>query len=516
MEIGNQPVARIDELAQAWALTAPDRPALVEGGETWTYRQLEAAIVQAAAWLRKLGVRPGDRVLLVAENCRAYVALLFATARLDAWPVLVNARLSASEIEVIRAHAEARRVVITAGATPRAAAQARQLGAATADAGMLGTLAVTPIHEAASPEALEAIPAERVAAVLYTSGTTGRPRGVMLTHRGLLFAARAAAEIRAFTPADRLLGVLPMTHSSGVSLVLLAALTGGAAVHLSHRFDPVSLLRALEEQGLTVFIGAPAMFAQLLDYAKFRSLPPPRLPALRLVSSCSSPLFPPVKSGMEQLFGQVLHNGYGITECSPGIAATRINEPRSDLSVGRPYPGLELKLVASNGQPAAPSEAGELWLRGPNVMKGYYRAADETAAVLDGNGWFKTGDLVKIADGNLFLLGRTKELIIRFGFNVYPSEIEELLESHPDVERAAVIGQRVSDVEGGEKIIAFVCLSLGASASPAELRAFLDARLTHYKRPSEILPISEWPLTPTGKIKKDELARLLLDQPATA
>lgn len=506
----NRPdVTRIDELAQAWAKIAPEHTALVDAGGAWNYRQLEAAIAEAAAWLRQLGVRPGDRVMLVAENCRAYIALLFATARLDAWPVLVNARLSLAEIETIRSHSEARRIIVTAGVSPRAAAHARQLGAESLALGALGSLAVTPVNDAAQPEPVERDAAERVAAVLYTSGTTGRPRGVMLTHRGLLFAARAAAEIRAINSEDRLLGVLPLTHSSGLSLVLLSAMAGGAAVHVSHRFDPVSILSELEQQRLTVFIGAPAMFAQLLDYAKFRSLQSVRVPFLRLLSSCSSPLFDPIKEGMERLFGLVLHNGYGITECSPGIAATRLNESRKDTSVGRPYPGIELRIVDSDGKAVPSGAPGELWLRGPNVMKGYYRAPEDTAAVLNADGWFKTGDLVRMEGGHLQILGRTKELIIHFGFNVYPAEIEALLETHPGVERAAVIGRRVADAEGGETIIAFVRIAAGASVSMSELHSFLEGSLAAYKRPAEIIPISEWPLTPTGKIKKEELARLL-------
>ncbi len=180
-------------------------------------------------------------------------------------------------------------------------------------------------------------------------------------------------------------------------------------------------------------LGAPAMFSLLVEYAKLKGLKSLQLPELRIIASASAPLYAPLKSAVESLFGLVLHNGYGVTECSPTIAQTRIEAPRDDISVGPVFPGVEIKLVQPDGNPVANDEVGELRVRGPNVMKGYYRAPDETAAAIDADGWFNTRDLARLEGGNLFIVGRTKELIVHFGFNVYPAEIEAVLNAHPDV-----------------------------------------------------------------------------------
>jgi acyl-CoA synthetase (AMP-forming)/AMP-acid ligase II len=202
----------------------------------------------------------------------------------------------------------------------------------------------------------------------------------------------------------------------------------------------------------------------------------------------------------------VLHNGYGVTECSPTIAQTRIEAPRSDVSVGPVFPGVEVKLVGRDGKPVAEGDVGELRVGGPSVMKGYYRAPDETAAAIDAEGWFNTRDLARLQDGNLFIVGRTKELIVRFGFNVYPAEVEAVLNAHPAVAQSAVIGR---SVEGNEEVIAFVQLIPGSSVTSAELAEYAARQLAPYKRPSQVLIVSAMPVTPTGKVIKDELAKIV-------
>lgn len=494
---------RICDLIEPWVRTAPDSPALTGAAGTWTYGDLRAAVDAAAAWLTGMGVRAGDRVLLVSDNCPAYVALLLAAARLDAWPVLVNARLATAEIAAIAQHARPRRVVLTP--SRRAKMHAQKLGAEFAACGLLGEIAAAPLDAAALPEPLEADVARRVGAVLYTSGTTGTPRGVMLSHRGLIFAAQSAAAIRRMSPRDRLLAALPMTHSSGLSLVLLAGLSAGAGMDIPPRLDPVTTFQWLEGAAITVWIGAPAMFAQCAEYARFRGWAQVKAPHLRLLSSCSAPLSLESKRQTEALFGHVLHNGYGITECSPGISATRLDAPRDDTAVGEPYPGVEVRIIAADGQTAPDGQSGEIWVRGPNLMLGYYRAAAETAAVLGQDGWFHTGDLGRRQDGVLFLLGRTKELIIRFGFNVYPSEIETLLEEHPAIRRAAVLAVPASSAAGGEEILAFLQPANGGRLPLAEITAWLRPRLAHYKQPSQWIEVEAMPLTPTGKVRKEAL-----------
>ena len=312
----------------------PDHPALKEVSGTWTYRQLSAAVSDAERWLAESGIGPGDRVMVVGENCRAFVAILLAVAALDAWPVLASARLSARELDEIREHCGARRTIYTTSVSAQAREHAKRHGAVEQDVPSLGTVAIGPINDQVVPEPLDTEIAQRVAALIYTSGTTGAPKGVMLAHRSLLFVAATSARIRSLTPNDRVYGVLPMSHAVGLSVVLLGSLLSGSTLYLAPRFDPVSTLGTLEREGITVVIGAPGMFSLFADYAKLRGLTSLKLPALRIISSCAAPLQPTVKSRVESLFDMMLHNGYGVTECSPNISQTAVGEHRADTSVG--------------------------------------------------------------------------------------------------------------------------------------------------------------------------------------
>jgi long-chain acyl-CoA synthetase len=499
----------INDIIKPWAEHSADRLAVVETTGSLTYGQLDKVVKETSLWLRDLGVRPGDRVLLVCENCRAFVAIFLALTGMDAWPVLANARLSAREIDDIRDHCGARRVIYMASVPPHAAQHAKRLGAIIEERPGLGSVGVGHLNEKVEPEPIAANSADRVAALIYTSGTTGLPKGVVLTHRNLLFIAAVSAQIRSLTPDDRLYGVLPMSHAVGLSVVLLGTLLSGATLYLSPRFDPVAALAALERDRLTIVLGVPAMFALLADYSKAKKLSGPlKFPALRIISSSGAPLQPAVKEAVENLFGIPLHNGYGVTECSPTIAQARVDEPRTDLSVGRVLPGVEIKLVGADGKQVGDGEVGELWVRGPNVARGYYRAPEETAAAINPEGWFNTRDLAQLKDGHLFIVGRTKELIVRFGMNVYPAEVEAVLNTHPAVVNSAVIGRLVQGVEGGEEVVAFIQLSPGSSVSTTELADHAAKNLAPYKRPSQILLVRELPLTPTGKVRKDELAKM--------
>jgi len=499
---------RTCDVIRTWVERSPNHPTLVETSGTWTYAQLASAISDAQSWFRDLGVRPGDRVMIVGENCRALVASFLALAELDAWPVLVNSRLSAREVDEIRDHSGARRVLYTANVSAQAREHAKRHGAVVQDVAALGPIAIGPLNETTNPERIDTDPAQRVGALIYTSGTTGLPKGVKLTHRNLLFVAAVSAKIRSLTPEDRLYGVLPMSHAVGLSVVLLGSLLSGATLYLSPRFDPVSALLTLEKERLTVFLGVPSMFSLFADYAKMRGLKSLNLPSLRIISSSGAPLQPSVKAQAEALFGMVLHNGYGVTECSPNIAQTVVGEWRIDTSVGKILPGIEVQLVGSDQKRVADGEVGELWVRGPNVSKGYYRAPEETAAAITPDGWFNTRDLARLENGYLFIVGRTKELIVRFGENVYPAEVEAVLNTHPAVVRSAVIGRTVEGTLGGEEVIAFVQLSPSPVTSEAELAQHAAQHLAPYKRPSKILLVPSMPLTPTGKVIKGELSKI--------
>jgi len=495
---------RISDVVNPWAERSPDHPALIEAAGTWTYRQFASAIEAARPWLMDRGVRPGDRVMIVCENCRAFAAVLMALASIDAWPVVVNARLSPREIDAIRDHCGARLVIYTSSVSPHAMEHAQRHGALIEESEW-GSVGISPVNEEVKPELIEKNPANNVAALIYTSGTTGLPKGVMLTHRNLLFLATVSAKIRTLTPDDRLLGVLPMSHAVGLSVVLLGTLVSGATLYMSPRFDPMTARKTLEQ--VTVALGTPAMFSQVLEYAKLRRLATLKFPALRIISSSGAPLHADLKAKVEQLFGLPLHNGYGISECSPTIAQANVEFPRADTSVGEILPGTEVKLVGGNGQSVDAGEVGELRVRGPHVMKGYYRAPEETAAAIDAEGWFNSRDLARFEGRNLFIVGRTKELIVRFGFNVYPVEVEAVLNSHPGVARSAVIG-RPSERNDNEEIVAFVQLQPSSQASIKELAEYAAAQLAPYKRPSEIVVVPGMPVTPTGKVAKGELTKL--------
>lgn len=500
---------RISDVVKPWAEHSPDHLALVEDSGAWTYRQLASAISDTHAWLHELGVRPGDRVMIVGENCRAFITILLASAALDAWPVLVNARLSAREIDEIRNHCGARRVFYTTSVSPQAADHAKRHGAVVEEREGFGWVGISLLNESAQPEPLEANVADRVAALVYTSGTTGLPKGVMLSHGNLLFMAEGSAKVRSVGPEDRLYGVLPMSHAVGLSVVLLGSLIAGASLYLTPRFDPMTARVTLEQERITLLLGGPAIFNQLLQYAKLRKISSLKFPALRIISSSGAPLDPATKAGIENLFGMVLHNGYGVTECSPTIALTRPEAPLTDTSIGPPFPGIEIKLVGSDGQPPLAGEVGELQVRGPNIMKGYYHSPEETAAAIDAAGWFNTHDLARLDGANLFIVGRTKDLIVHRGFNVYPAEVEAVLNSHPAVVHSAVIGRSVG---GDEEVVAFVQPLPGSPLTATDLAEYLAAQLASYKRPSQIFLVSAMPVTPTGKVVKSELPKLMSEQ----
>ena len=495
--------SRIDDIVTRQAAHMPEGEALREQDRAWTYADLAATTDVVAQQLAAAGVRPGDRVLVVGENCAALVALQFGISRLDAWPVLVNARLSPREVDTIREHCRPRRVVYLAHVSAEAAAHAaRHAASQPFVAGSMGEPMLGPLDPDCQPEPASDDPATRVGALIYTTGTTGDPKGVMLTHRNLLFIAKVSSMLRGLGPGDRVYGVLPLSHVYGLASVCLGTLYARAALQLEARYSPEAFAHALAQRGITVAQGVPAMYARLLEYLK-TTASPFTAPRLRFVYAGGSPLDPALKASVEQLTGLTLHNGYGLTETSPTVTQTRLDSPRSDCSVGTALPGVALRIVDAFGRDVATGEPGELWVRGPNVMRGYYRNAGLTAAAIDADGWLNTGDLARLeGDGALFIVGRTKELIIRSGFNVYPVEVETVLNAHPAVTHSAVVGRRVAD---NEEVVAFVELAPGSQASVAELLQYAEQRLTAYKRPAEIVILPALPASATGKILKQQL-----------
>ncbi len=499
---------RIHNVVDRHASESPDRPALAEDGRVWNYRELHGAIGRIADDLTKLGVRPGDRLMIVSENSIALAGILLAASRIDAWAIVVNPRLSPREIDQIRDHSGARRVFLTVGVSKEAENHAMRYGAETISIGPLRDIAVTALNEETLPEPVEESRTDQVAVLIYTSGTTGAPKGVMLTHENLLISAKTTAEIRRMTPADKQYVVLPISHIVGISILVMTLMTG-ATVRLVSKYDPAALAKAIAEEGITILNGVPATYQRLLEYKTVAGLPRLNRGSLRLIAVAGAPLDLDLKSRVEQELGLPLLNGYGITECSPGLSGVRLDAPRDDQAVGPLLPGIEARIIGLDGALLAAGQVGELHVRGRNVMRGYYRAPDLTAKAIDPDGWFNTGDLARFEGDCLYIVGRTKEMIIRSGFNVYPAEIEAVLSSHDSVVQCAVVGR---PVEGNEEVVAFVQLLQGTPTSVEELMAHVAPQLTSYKRPSEIIVLPVLPATSTGKILKHKLAELLRRQ----
>ncbi len=492
--------ARIDEPVAYWAERAPDAPAVREGGRVLNYGEFDQAIARAAGFLAGQGVGAGDRVLILLENGLAAATLLFAAVKLGAWAVPVNARLTGPEVAAIRNHARPRLSLYTTGVSPEAAAHARADGAQ--DDPALDALGAACRIEPGDPEPESAEAGDPIAALLYTSGTTGAPKGVMLSHGNLLFVAGRTTWIRDLGLIDRVYGVLPISHVYGLSAVLIRTLYRGACLDLVPRFDPQAAARALAEDGITVFPGVPAIYAHLMSLAQTRGAPL-ATPTLRYASVGGAPVDPALKAEVEAMFGIPLQNGYGLTETSPTVSVTRHETPCADDSTGQPLPGVELRIVDAEGRAVPAGDVGELWVRGGLVMQGYYRDPEGTAEALTPEGWLRTGDLARLSEaGDLTIVGRLKELIIRSGFNVYPAEVEAAIAGHPGVALAAVVGRRG---RGNEEPVAFVQPRPGAALAVADLAAYVAARLAPYKRPAEYILRAALPVTATGKILKHEL-----------
>jgi acyl-CoA synthetase (AMP-forming)/AMP-acid ligase II len=493
---------RIHQIASHWANKTPNRPALSQGSVTWNYRQLEEATAVAVEFLSGLGVVEGDRVMLVGENCNALVALIFAAGRLSASAVLENARRSAVEVEKIIMHADPCRILYLVGNSPNAREHAEQAGSSYTSVSFLGDIGFGAHRVDAIPDPVHGDAAD-TAIHIYTTGTTGAPKGVMLTHANLLSLSSISLRWREMRASDRVYCVLPITHVMGLAVVLGGTIRAGGHLFLVARFDVAHCASALKNDGVTVLQGAPAMFAKLIEHSVTS---PIRAPNIRLISVGGAPLVPALKTQAEALFDRCLHNGYGLTEAA-SICVTRLDAPRDDASVGQPVPGVEVKFVDSQGKAVSAGTVGELWVRGPQVLKGYFRDPVVTSKVLTLDGWFNTEDLgYEDEYSNVFITGRTKDLIISGGFNVQPLEVEEALNAHPAIVHSAVMGRAGAS---GEYIVAFIEVLEGSNLHLAEIHQFLSQRLSPYKRPREIYEVDSLPCAPNGKIIKRHLIDIL-------
>lgn len=493
---------RIHHLLDRLTERTPSRHALTDfDGTRHDFQAFTHAVEDAVRALDGLGVRPGDRVMIVGENCLALAGFMLACGRLDAWALPVNARMTAEEIARIRDHAEPRARIFTGPASDEAATHGRAAGGRELT-GAFGSILATGAHDT-NPEPVADDPLKQVAALIYTTGTTGAPKGVMLSHGNLLHISDASRQVRGIVEGDEILCVVPMTHIFGLSSAFLAGMQAGASFRFIPRFTPSGVFDAIQSGG-TVMPAVPQIYALLLQHAEAMGWTGFDAPHLRYISAGGAPLDMTWKRKVEAFFGLTLHNGYGMTEASPGICTTRVGMERADLACGPPMPGVEVRIVPPLGQTALVDNVGEVVCRGPNVMLGYYKNPAATDEVLEPDGWLRTGDLGRFTeDGALMVVGRCKELIIRSGFNVYPPEVEGALNSHPDVALSAVVGRKLAD--GNEEVLGFAQRVPGSVLDEATLSAYLTDRIAPYKRPGRIVIADRLPASGTGKLLKHKL-----------
>jgi acyl-CoA synthetase (AMP-forming)/AMP-acid ligase II len=483
-----------------------------ENGAAWSYRRLIDTVADVAGKMAELGVRPGDRVMVVCENSIAAVVLMYAASRLDAWSVMTSARLSSREIDLIKEDSSPRRVFYTHIISSEADAHARRHSAALELFEEIGGVKVGSIDAGTVAEKVESDPAKQAATLIYTTGTTGRPKGVMLSHRNLAFVACRGKLTKTILAEDVSLFLMPISHSYGLALMQGMLFAGGHSL-IMPRFSLARTIEVIQNGTLTFFAAVPALFARLVAHADKANLQlmPNRL---RYAYTGTAPLDLSLRENVERVLGVVLHNGYGLTETSPTISRTVYVMGSNEVNIGTPIPGVEVKVVGPDGSEIMDGSPGELHVRGPNVMLGYFRQPELTEAVIDKDGYLNTGDIVSVnSKQELIVQGRTKELIIRSGFNVYPPEIEAALNTHPAVLSSAVVGR---SIEGNEEIVAFVEPVPGRHIDVDALFALLDEQLAPYKKPQKIIVMPQLPVAPNGKIKKNDLKKYAETLPSFA
>ena len=488
-------------LATVLTTTATAQPASVAlrlGDQTFTYRDLDLASARVAGLLAERSIGAGDRVGIMLPNVPEFAAAYYGALRAGAVVVPMNPLLKAREVAHLLSDSGARLVFAWHEAATEAATGGAEAGAdlvVVDPASFLRDLAsTTPAEQVVDRDDAD------TAVILYTSGTTGRPKGAELTHANLTRNVEVAqSDLLHLGPDDVVFGGLPLFHSFGQTCTLNVAMAAGATVVLLPRFDARAALNTMAAAGATVFAGVPTM------YSAFLALPEvPDLPSLRTCISGGAALPVEVLHRFEERFGSQVLEGYGLSETSPVASFNRPGQVRKPGSIGTPVSGVEMRVVDDAGNPLGTDEIGEIAIRGHNVMKGYWRNPEATDEALSPDGWFRTGDVGKVdADGYFFIVDRKKDLVIRGGFNIYPREIEEVLYEHPAVAEAAVIG--VPHPQLGEEVAAVVSLSPGASATEAELRDHVKRQVAAYKYPRLVVIVDALPKGPTGKILKREI-----------
>ncbi|HEV7195079.1 MAG TPA: long-chain fatty acid--CoA ligase [Pedococcus sp.] len=479
----------------------PDDVAIKFMGNDISYGQIHGMAAQVAGSLRAAGVEPGDRVAIILPNVPAFPVVFFGALLAGAIVVPMNPLLKSGEIDFFFTNSGAKVAFVWPDFVAEATEGARNSGTRIIPCGPMG-----PAEGQLEPGEPIAVPVERddndTAIVLYTSGTTGRPKGAELTHRNVhLNAHRSSVEIQQTTSADVVMGCLPLFHVFGLVVGLNAAVIAGAALALIPRFDPAEAIKVIGNERVTIMMGVPTMYAAILNHPDSDSMD---TTSLRTCCSGGSAMPLEVMKAFESKFGCVILEGYGLSETSPVASFNMPDRERKPGTIGVAIPGCEMKLVDLEGNDVPPGEGvGEIAIRGDNVMKGYWQNPEATAEAIP-DGWFRTGDLATVDEEGYFtIVDRKKDMILRGGMNVYPREVEEVLYSHPDVLEAAVVA--VPDDLLGEDVGAAVALRPEATATLADVQSFVKERIAAYKYPRHLWQVSELPKGPTGKILRREV-----------
>ena len=494
-------MANLSSLLDRAAADQPDRTAIQLDDLSISYRQFSDAARRLAGLLRSAGVARGDRVGLMMPNIPAFPVAFYGALTAGAVVVPMNPLLKGREVAYYLGDSGARLLFAWrdfAGEAAKGAADAGAQVIQVDDVDLNGVLADVAAAPADGPA--EAADTDD-AVILYTSGTTGQPKGAQLTHGGLTRNASLTAKTLLRNHQDDvMMGCLPLFHVFGLTCGLNATVWAAGTLTLLPRFDAGKALEVIGRDRVTIFEGVPTMYAGMLHHPAADSAD---TTSLRVCVSGGAAMPVEILRGFEEKFGCIILEGYGLSETSPVASFNHPDQPRKPGSIGTPVEGVEMRLFGDGGSEVAAGEVGEIAIRGHNVMKGYWGRPEATAEAIP-DGWFRTGDLGRVdADGYYFIVDRKKEMIIRGGYNVYPREIEEVLYEHPAVAEAAVIG--MPHAELGEEVGAAVALKAGASATPEELQQFAKDRVAAYKYPRKVWLVDTLPKGPTGKILRREV-----------
>ena len=505
------------------AAESPDGVFLVFGDRRFTFRQIDARATAMAAALHELGIERGDRIALALPNWPEFVISLFAAARLGAVIVPLNPRYTVPELQYMLRHSEAAVVV---SAENFAGTDYLQLfeGFLTSlpDLQYVVTVGEEDLWyddriyqfedlvssgEGRTLPATEPVPEEATFAILYTSGTMGKPKGVALTHENLLSAAARTADAVGLAPGEMVFGVTTVFHVFGLGPGILGTLMAGAGLVLQEQFQPAEALDLIERHRVSVHYGVPTVFVTELREQEAQQRD---LSSLRGGIVAGAPVGDELVRRIREALCPNLLVGYSLTETASTVAVTRLDDPEDKqvFTVGRPLPGTEFRVLDLDGTVLPSESLGEIAVRGPGVMRGYYRQPGETSQVIDPDGFFLTGDLGMVdEEGYVHIVGRRKELIIRGGFNVYPREVEDRLHAHPAVLDVAVVGMPHEVL--GEAVCACVVPVEGAIVTGEEIKEWCRGALADYKVPDLVRFFDSFPLTGSGKIRRVELARIV-------